>query len=115
NESADEKLEYGQAPALSINAADREKNLHGKDRPEKSHNPSGQNARHGPIQSHGGEHDQHDRQIGERVNVESVDEMIDVKNMFAQIQNLEHEGKEGNAAEHHVRDVADHGDKKQLK
>src|SRR5207247_9434583 len=70
---------------------------------------------HGPIQSHGSEHDQHDSEIGERVNVECVDEMVDIKNAFAQIKNFEDEGEERDAAEHHVREIADHGDKEQLK
>src|SRR6266487_1737839 len=115
NKSADAKFKHSHKPALPVNATNREKNLHGKDRPENSHNPSGQNARHGPIQSQGGEHDQHNRQISERVNVESADKMVDVKNVFAQIKNFEDTGEEGDATEYHVREIADNGDKEQLK
>src|SRR5947207_14714546 len=61
NKSADEKFKHSHKPALSVNATDREKNLHCKDRPEKSDNPSRQNARNCPVQSQRGEHDQHDR------------------------------------------------------
>ena len=41
--------------------------------------------------------------------------MIDIENAAPNIQNLKDEGKEWDATQHHVRQIADNGHKKQLR
>ena len=75
--------------------------------PERRDDPAGENAGDRSIQAESDEHDQHDREIGEAVDVQGVNEMIDVKDAFAHVKHLEHEGEERDAAEHHVGEIAE--------
>src|SRR5205823_878400 len=103
------KFEDCKKPALSINAADGQENLRGKGDPERRDGPAGESAGDRPIQADGDENDQHDPEIGEAVDVQGINEMIDVEDTFAQVKNLEHEGEERDAAKHHVGKVAEQG------
>ena len=48
------------------------------------------------------------------MNVQRVDEMIDIEDLTADIEDLQHQRKEGNAAKHHVGKIADQRFGKQL-
>ncbi len=81
--------------------------------PKQRNTPAGDCARDRTIQSDCCEHDQHDPDIKEGVDVERVNQMIDVKSMTTEIENFQNKREERDAAEHHVRQIAEQGaDKK---
>src|SRR5207253_5097783 len=107
SKAAQKKFKDSEKPSLSINAADREENLCGEGDPERRDDPAGESAGDRSIQADGNQHDRHDREISEAVNVQGVNEMIDVEDPFAHVKDPEHEGEERDAAEHHVGEVAE--------
>src|SRR6185312_10274129 len=52
------------------------------------------------------EYDQHDPHVGECVDVQRVNQVIDVKNVATKVENLQDKSEEWNTAEHHVRQIA---------
>ena len=48
------------------------------------------------------------------MDVQRVDEMIDIKDLAADVEELQHQCKERNAAKHHVGEIADQRFDKQL-
>src|SRR5438046_5230605 len=112
--AAEKKLKDSEEPALSINAADGQENLCSEGDPERRDDPAGESAGDRSIQADSDEHDQHDREISEAVDVQGVNEMIDVEDACTHVKHPEHQREERDAAEHHVGQVADAGDEKQL-
>src|SRR5205807_4867407 len=53
------------------------------------------------------EHDQHDPDISERVDVKGVNQMIDIKNVATKVEDFQNKSEERDAAEHHVRQIAE--------
>src|SRR5438046_8655246 len=105
--AAEKKLKDSEKPALSINAADGQENLCGERDQERRDDPAGESAGDRSIQADSDEHDQHDREIGEAVDMQGVNEMIDVEDAFTHVKHLEHQREERDAAEHHVGEVAE--------
>jgi hypothetical protein len=92
---------------LPINPADRQENLHCEGQPEDRNNPPGEFASGQTVQANGCQNNQDGCDIGEAMDVQRVDEVIDVRDVAPDIQDLEHQRKEGNAAKHHVGEIAD--------
>src|ERR1051325_1223162 len=59
------------------------------------------------------QHNQHDASIEEAVDVQCVDQMVDIEKTPTDIENFQDEREEWDAAQHHVREIAEQGaDKK---
>src|SRR4029077_2372298 len=107
NKAAKKKFKDSEEPALSINAADREEDLGREGDPERRDDPAGESAGDRSIKADSDEHDQHDREISEAVDMQGVNEMIDVEDAFAHVKHLEHQREKRNTAEHHVGEIAE--------
>ena len=55
----------------------------------------------------GREHDQHDSGVSECVDVKRVNQMVDIKNVPAEVEDFQNKSEERDTAEHHVRQIAE--------
>src|SRR4029077_6766022 len=75
--------------------------------PEKRDNPVHDCTRRDTIKPNRRKYDQHDPGVEEGVDMQGIDEMVDVKDATAHVENFQDESEEWNTAEHHVRKIAE--------
>ena len=104
---AKKELKNTEEPTLSVNVTDRQENLRHKCNPEKRDYPAGDCARCDTIKPDRRKYDQHDRSVEEAVDMQRIDQMVDVKDATADVEQFQDKSEEGDAAEHHVGQVAE--------
>ena len=107
NNAAKKEFENADEPALPVNATDREENLHHERDPEERDNPAGDRTWRCAVEAECCEHDQHDPDVSECVDVKRVNQMVDIKNAATKIENFQNKSEQRDTAQHHVRQVAE--------
>src|SRR5438552_698453 len=84
---------YAEKPDLPIDVSDRQENLRHEREPKQCDDPVREGSWNCAVETHRRKHDQHDCGVKKCMDVKGVDEVIDVKNSPADIENFQHEGE----------------------
>ena len=80
--------------------------MHYERDPEERDNPARDQTWDCAVEPDCCEYDQHDPGVSECVDVKRVNQMVDVKNAAADVENFQDEGEQRDTAKHHVRQIA---------
>jgi len=88
NKPAKKKFEHADEPALPVNAADRQENLHHERDSKERDDPARDRTWGCAIEADCCKHDQHDSSVEKRVDVKGINQVIDVKNVATKVENF---------------------------